>query len=142
MRALAAGTIVVVALLVSGCADAPALMAKGADPEESHEDRVVALHDALQQRDPGVAQDLSARAEYFLETQGTRERVAKDRACALDIVDALVRAADKSAQVLSLRLADHESAYLRSRPALERLARHTDPTVRDLARAQLARLPR
>jgi len=135
------GRLPLVALvLLTACATASELVAKGTDPDTPHADRVSALHDALEQSEPSVPESLSIRAERLLDTQGSQEDVARDRACALDIVDALARAGDKTASVLAVRLADHECPYLRSKPALAALMRHADPTVRGLAKAQLERM--
>jgi hypothetical protein len=127
--------VLVIVIGLAGCADAPALVARGSDPKTTHEDRVDLLHDALTQREPGVVPDLVGRAEALLEAGGKDEK-----ACALDVLDALVWASDKTAQALAVRLADHESPLLRSKEALQGLAKHRDPTVRGLARERLRAL--
>jgi hypothetical protein len=141
-KILGAAAIALVAVSLGACAcdDIGHLEDEGTDPDVALDERLIALHDALQCRQPGVAQDLTGRAEALLATTGRPEQVAKDRQCALDVLGALVRAPERSAAPLATRLADHESPLNGSRDALEVLARHPDPTVRGLAREQLARL--
>jgi hypothetical protein len=134
-----AGLLVV---LAAGCADTPALVSRGSDPREPRDERCIALHDALAERDPDTAPTLTTRAETLLAATGTPEELARNRQCALDILDALVRAGDRSASPLAARLSSQVSPLLASRDALEHLTLHPAASVRDLARDRLAHLAR
>jgi len=129
--ARALGALLLLSLV--GCTDTPALVARGSNPRTPHADRVEALQDALAEREPGVVPDLVARSEALLEA-GTPD----EKACALDVLEALVSAPEKTAPALTVRLSDTESPLLRSKDALQVLARDRDPTVRGLARERLA----
>lgn len=122
-------------LALAGCTDGPALAARGSDPATAHEERVELLHDALTRREAGIVPDLVGRAEALLAAGSPEEKAA-----AIDVLDALVWAHDKSAQALAVRLGDHESPIVRSKPALQSLAKHRDATVRGLAKENLGRL--
>jgi hypothetical protein len=119
---------------LAGCTDVPALVARGTNPKESHEDRIEALDDALSRREP-VVPDLIDRTETLLANGGEAEKAA-----ALDVLDALVRSPEKSARALVVRLADSDSPLLASKEALRALVKHRDPTVRGLAKEKLAAL--
>ncbi len=124
----------VLLLVLGGCTEAPELIAKGSDPRTPHEERVEILHDVSLRREPGVIQDLVGRAEALLATGAVPEKGA-----AIDVLEALLKVHEKSAQPLTVRLADHESPFVKSRAALEVLAKHRDSTVSGLARERLAK---
>ena len=128
--------LVVLAIVLCGCTEAPELIAEGSDPKTPHEERVELLNDAIRRREPGVMQDLVGRAEALIATGD-----AADKAAAIDVLEALNKVPEKSAPPLTVRLADRDSPFLKSKAALDVLAKHRDSTVSGLAKERLRAKP-
>jgi hypothetical protein len=95
----------------------------------------------LLRREPGVAQDIVARAERLVDgaiaEDAARANARPMKECALDVLAALVEFGDRTGPPIAVRLADSQSPLYVWKPGLETLAKHPDPSVSGLARARL-----
>jgi hypothetical protein len=112
------------------------------DPTIDADERHRAMSELLERRDRPIASELVRISERRLhEARVTQDKqvAAGLKTVGLEVVDALRALGDRSTSVLTMRLGDAESEICDSKDALEILAQHEDPVVRDLAKARLRR---